>query len=146
MGCNMSQKEKPIGYWLKEADHAITHRVNRGLEKFHLIRFHWQVLNVLQENETVTQAHILNELQHFLTPEQLKEIVNDFTQKGWIIEVEHTKSAEQALQLTPRGKEAFSEILAEQQKIRMALFTGLTQEEYDTTIKVLKQLVANARK
>lgn len=142
----MSQKEKPIGYWLKEADRAITHRVNRGLEKFHLIRFHWQVLNVLQENETVTQAHILNELQHFLTPEQLKEIVNDFTQKGWLIEVEHTKSVEQGLQLTPRGKEAFSEILAELQKIRMALFTGLTQEEYDTTIKVLKQLVANARK
>jgi len=36
--------------------------------------------------------------------------------------------------------------MAKQQQTRMRLFAGLTMEDYDTAIKVLKKVVANSKK
>lgn len=77
----MTHKEKPIGYWIKEADKAITNKVNSGLKQFEITRFHWQVLNLIKENESITEGKILNILGNFINSKQLTTILDDFIQK-----------------------------------------------------------------
>lgn len=74
----MTHKEKPIGYWIKEADKAITNKVNSGLKQFVITRFHWQVLNLIKENESITEGKILNILGNFINSKQLTTILDDF--------------------------------------------------------------------
>lgn len=139
----MTHKEKPIGYWIKEADKAITNKVNSGLKQFGITRFHWQVLNLIKENESITEEKILNILGNFINSKQLTTILDDFIQKSWITDA-HQLGKSKLIQLTEKGKKAFDEIFSVQQKVRMQLFEGLTQEEYDTTINVLKTVVKNS--
>lgn len=134
----MKQKDRPIGFWLKEADRAITERVNRGLEELGLTRFHWQVINVLYENESVSRKEILDILAHFLDDIKLNQILSDFAKNEWITARKNT------VVITNKGKAAYGEVRAAQQKIRMDLFTGLTKDEYETTMKVLKKIVENS--
>lgn len=135
----MNEKEKPIGYWLKEADKLITEKVNENLAKYNLTRFHWQVLNTIKNKDAITKAEILHLLQNFIDENKLNQILDDFQKRIWIKE-------DSDIQITEEGKNAFKEILESQQQTRMQLFEGLTMEEYETTIKVLKQVVKNARK
>lgn len=65
--------------------------------------------------------------------------------KSWITDAHQLKKSK-LIQLTEKGKKAYDEILSFQQKIRLQLFEGLTQEEYDTTINVLKTVVKNSDK
>lgn len=135
----MNEKEKPIGYWLKEADKLITEKVNENLAKYNLTRFHWQVLNTIKNKDAITKAEILHLLQNFIDENKLNQILDDFQKRIWIKE-------DSDIQITEEGKNAFKEILESQQQTRVQLFEGLTMEEYETTIKVLKQVVKNARK
>lgn len=48
--------------------------------------------------------------------------------------------------LTERGEKAFQKMLNVQQNIRLRLFEGLTQEDYDRTINVLKNMIDNKAK
>lgn len=59
-------KEKPIGYWLREADKAITEKVNEGLGQFDMTRFHWQVLNVVRDEKSATEANMFHVLGRFI--------------------------------------------------------------------------------
>jgi len=129
--------EKPIGYWLREADRAITAAVDRNLLQFGLTRRHWQVLNTVGENEGIAKDEVLRLLRNFIDAFGLDEIVKDLASRNWI-------AGGERLRMTEQGKAAHAEILAAQQKIRMHLFRGVTEEEYRTTIKVLKQVAENA--
>lgn len=76
-------KEKPIGYWLREADKAITEKVNEGLGQFGMTRFHWQVLNVVRDEKSATEANMLHVLGRFIDGGQLNELLNDLLERGW---------------------------------------------------------------
>lgn len=76
-------KEKPIGYWLREADKAITEKVNEGLGQFDMTRFHWQVLNVVRDEKSATAANMLYVLGRFIDGGQLNELLNDLLERGW---------------------------------------------------------------
>lgn len=143
-GLEMNGKEKPIGYWLKAADLSITAKVNENLAQFKITRFHWQVLNTIKDHDMITKAQILGTLKNFLDENRLEEILRDFTERKWIYE--EARSGTITIQLTEEGKKAYEEILAKQQQTRMQLFAGLTMEDYETTIKVLKKVVENAKK
>lgn len=140
----MNNKEKPIGYWLRKSDESITRKVNEGLDKYDLTRFHWQVLNTVYKDESITRKTLLNLLSNFLTSSQLNEIVNDFTRKNLISSKEDSSTGEIYFQLTEKGKDAFTEIFSTQQKIRMQLFQGVTKEEYEATMKCLRKIVENS--
>ena len=141
----MSKGEKPIGYWLKEADKSISAKVNKNLEQYDLTRFHWQVLNTVYEKESITKGVIFDLLSNFFDASQLSDFLNDFIHKNWMTQVEDPALGTTVIQMTAEGKQAFTEILSAQQKTRMQLFQGVTKEEYETTIKVLKQLIDNAK-
>lgn len=141
----MDGKEKPIGYWLKEADKLITAKVNENLAKYNLTRFHWQVLNTIKNKDTVTKEEIFQLLQNFIDENQLQQILNDFSSRNWIIQREDGKLNQSFIQMTEEGNRSFKEILEAQQKTRKQLFEGLTMEDYETTIRVLKQVVENAK-
>ncbi len=141
----LGKDEKPIGYWLKEADKSISEKVNKNLELYQLTRLHWQVLNTVFEKKEMTKEAILNLLRHFVDETKLDEIIDHFVMKKWMIQRNNTESGTTTIQMTEEGQNAFHEILAAQQKTRMELFQGLTKEEYDITMKVLKKIVENAK-
>lgn len=140
----MDKGEKPIGYWLKEADKAITAAVNKHLEQYQLTRSHWQVLNSVYQNTEMTQESILQLLRNFMDESKLNEILDDFVSRKWMIAVKQLESGDTLIQMTEEGKAAFAEILSTQWQTRMRLFQGVTEEEYRTILKVLKQVVENA--
>lgn len=140
----MDKEKRPIGYWLKEADKSISAAVNKNLEQYELTRFHWQVLNTVYTKEEATKEDILNLLKNFFDSSHLSDILNDLTKKNWLTKEKNSASGITMIQMTGEGKAAFTEISATQQRTRMQLFQGITNEEYETTIKVLKQLIDNA--
>ncbi|MFF2447796.1 MarR family winged helix-turn-helix transcriptional regulator [Neobacillus sp. NPDC058068] len=140
----MSKGEKPIGYWLKEADKSISAKVNKNLEQYNLTRLHWQVLNTVYEKDEITKEAIFDLLRNFVDESYLSEILNNFTLKNWMNQLKNSESGTTLIQMTEEGKVAFTEILSTQQKTRMQLFQGITNEEYEITVKVLKQLIDNA--
>jgi|HigsolmetaAR203D_1030402.scaffolds.fasta_scaffold00611_18 DNA-binding MarR family transcriptional regulator len=140
----MEKGEKPIGYWLREADRAITEAVNRHLEQHGLTRTHWQVLNTVHDRGEASRESILQVLGNFLDESRLQEILGDFFAKQWMQPAAHPETGAAMVQMTEEGRAAFSNILATQQQTRLRLFEGVTREEYDTLIKVLKQVVKNA--
>jgi len=139
--------EKPIGYWLREADRAITEAVNRNLERHGLTRTHWQVLNTVRESDGeggIARESILELLGNFLDGARLEEILGDFYAKKWMEPAVHPDTGAGVVRMTEEGRAAFSGIFAAQQETRMRLFEGVTREEYDTLIRVLRQVVQNA--
>ena len=44
-----AHERKANRLWIKEADKAITNKVNSGLKQFEITRFHWQVLNLIKD-------------------------------------------------------------------------------------------------
>jgi len=139
----MSKNEKPIGYWLKEADKAISAKVNQNLRKFNLTRSHWQVFNTVVEKGETTKTEIIQLLHNFFDSAKLDQLIHDFVQRKWMATT--NDSDEIVIRITEEGKTAYSEILATQQKTRMQLVEGITKEEHATTIRVLKQIVANSK-
>jgi len=137
--------EKPIGYWLREADRAITAAVDRNLLQFNLTRRHWQVLNTIAEGGGIAKDDVLRLLRHFLDAFGLDEILKELDSRKWIAPDKDPEAGGERLRLTEEGKAAHAEILAAQQNIRMRLFRGVTEEEYRTVLKVLRQVAENAK-
>lgn len=110
--------------------------MNKNLVQYELTRFHWQVLNTVYVKE-VTKGTILVLLRHFLDDTRLSSILNYLTRE------KNTASGLTMIQITEEGKEAFTNISAMQHRTRMQLFQGITNDEYETTIKTLKRVVDN---
>jgi hypothetical protein len=49
-----TNSQPPVGYWLKHTDEVIANHVNQVLSNNGLTRFHWQVLNIVQEAGIIT--------------------------------------------------------------------------------------------
>jgi DNA-binding MarR family transcriptional regulator len=144
-GERMDKKEKPIGFWIKEADKSITANVNKNLEQHDLTRFHWQVFNTIYENMMITKEALSDLLSNFFGMSKLDEILTLFVRKNWINVIKNSDTGAIEVKLTEEGKREFVKIRATQLGTRKQLFRGVTNEEYETTIKVLKQLIDNAK-
>ncbi|HAM80295.1 MarR family winged helix-turn-helix transcriptional regulator [Ornithinibacillus bavariensis] len=139
----MHKGGKPIGYWLREADKSISAMVNQKLEKYNVTRSHWQVLNTVYERDRISKEDLLNLLSHFIDDSMLNEIITHFIRQNWVIEL---NAPETLISMTKEGKEVFHDIFSTQQKTRMQLFEGVSEEEYEITINVLKRIIENAKR
>lgn len=72
---------------------------------------------------------------------QLDSIFADFASRKWVTVEKGLVEEDTFIRITDEGKEAFKEIQMAQHNTRMQLFEGLTMEDYERTINVLKTIV-----
>lgn len=131
--------ERPIGYWLKRLDRLIEDAFDRVLAAEGVSRRQWQTLNVLRrapagddelgaalrpfwETDTVTVAEVAGEL----------------ARRGWV-----TRGPDGRHALTPEGEAAHAALATRVGGIRELVGRGVTEQEYRTTMDVLRRMTGN---
>ncbi|WP_124727471.1 MarR family winged helix-turn-helix transcriptional regulator [Staphylospora marina] len=139
----MKGKQKPIGWWLKEADRAITRFSAKKLQELGLNRFQWQVLNVLREQGPVPARKIHEQVKLFVDEPSFAEMLRRFAGQGWIHLSDEQDPMDQMLSLTPEGEKAHAAAWEKQRQVRERLMEGISDEEYLTVIRVLQKITEN---
>jgi DNA-binding MarR family transcriptional regulator len=130
--------ERPIGYWLKAADQAISAHVDEAQAANGVTRLEWQVLNTIREGKQRSPEQISTALHMFLDRATLDTLLARLKTRGWI-----AVGAGGEATLTEVGQRAYERILARQQEVRQQLMEGISAEDYATVLRVLKRIVAN---
>lgn len=133
-----AEPERPIGYWLKAADRAITARVDAAQRADGVTRLEWQVLNTISEGPHRSPDEIVAALHMFVDGPTLDTVLGALRDRGWIV-----ADTSGRIGLSEAGRQAHARILARQQDVRQELMRGISAEEYATVLRVLKRIVAN---
>ena len=133
-----ARAERPIGYWLKAADRAITERVDAAQRADGVTRLQWQVLNTISEGTHRSRGQIVAALHMFLDEPSLDTVLTALRSNGWIVE-----DTGGDISLTGAGRQAHARILARQEEVRQRLMRGISADDYATVLEVLKRVVAN---
>jgi hypothetical protein len=127
----METAERPLGYWIKSLDGLIETTFERALAGHGILRRHWQVMNALLRGDPPEQA-----LAPFWNDEAitLDATLGDLHAKGWL---------DDANALTGQGRAAFARVAAEVSVVRARVTAGLTDAEYQATVRTLRRMVEN---
>lgn len=136
------RKGRPIGFWLRRADQAISVSVNGALARLDLTRSHWQVLCLMKASGTASAGHLERELRDFVAASELDEILRFLEARGWLSRVAGPDGAP-LIELTQTGERGHAEALEVQTQVRQRMMRGLSAEGYQMVIRVLETTVAN---
>jgi len=136
----------PLGYWIKQVDQLLTKQIDAAQAVNGVTRTEWQVLNLLSEVQSMPRDALLKQIEIFSDAASLDKIIASLFDRGWIALVAATEQDEQALSLTEDGKQQHAKILATQKEFRQRAVQGITKNEYETVVGVLRQMVANLEK
>ncbi|MER6074372.1 MarR family winged helix-turn-helix transcriptional regulator [Streptomyces sp. NPDC001817] len=129
---------KPIGYWLNRTDKALTGYMNDMLEEFGLTRIVWQVLNLVQDAPGITDAEVLSTLAANADRDVLASAVDTVLADGWA-----DRPAPGRLSITPGGGRRLIDVAARVDAFRELSTTGISPDEYRTTVRVLERMSRN---
>ncbi len=129
--------DKPIGYWLKRGDEAITRAADELRKAQGLTRLHWQVFNVAAESKSATVQHVFETLRPFAEPFELEAVLLELEKRGWL------QREGDSLTLSEAGARAHRETLERQRQLRTRMMRGVSEDEYRTVLRVLGRMVAN---
>lgn len=130
-------QKRPIGYWLKRADALLTARIDEAQRENGLTRLEWQILNVIHDARVVHSERVVESLRPFASAFDVIGTLDSLAERSVVA------SADDAFSLTEAGEEMYERALAVQQDIRRQAFEGISEGEYDTTMRALERLVAN---
>ncbi|XSG76265.1 MarR family winged helix-turn-helix transcriptional regulator [Herpetosiphon llansteffanensis] len=141
----MNEQQKPIGYWLKEADQAITACLDRAMAQFGLSRLAWQLLNIVQQQQPVRLDSVSTISAVLADHANLRTTLAALIEHHWLTIV--TQQADVlACELTidPAAQARFADVTRLVHQQRAQLMQQITPEAYQTTLNVLAQLIKNA--
>ena len=141
----MNEQQKPIGFWLKEADQAITACLDRAVAEFGLSRLAWQLLNLVQQRQPVCLDAIPTITAVLADSADLRTTTEALIDQRWLA-VAATQTDVLACELTinPAALERLAAVTALVHGLRTQLMQQITPEDYQLTLKVLAQLIKNA--
>jgi DNA-binding MarR family transcriptional regulator len=130
--------ERPIGYWLKNLNRLIDGQFERRLGDAGLSRRQWQLLNLLVGGLR-SVPELQTELEPFLqdASDDLSDALAGLVNRGW------ADSQDNIVTLTETGQMHFSLVKAKVAEVRQALMAGISPQEYQATIDVLRRMAAN---
>ena len=131
--------ERPIGYWLKHLDRLIETAAERTFAEQELTRRHWQIMNVLRESPQ-QETGLTQAVRPFWGPGAitLDEVTGELTRRGWLTQDDTGRYA-----LTPAGQAGHAAVEQKVRGIRCTLVTGLTEQDYRDTVRVLQRMAEN---
>ena len=133
----LPETRRPIGYWIKQADAALTQAIHVAQAGNGIARFEWQVLNLIYEGDHVPEPDIEITLASFANSDGIGAALARLAGRAWIA----TSAA--GWGVTETGCHAHAQILAAQQQIRQQAMASITDDDYETTVRVLQQLAGN---
>jgi DNA-binding MarR family transcriptional regulator len=131
--------QRPIGFWLKLVDGLIDAAFDALLGEQQFSRRHWQILNLLSQ-EAATTAQIDAQLAPFLTAGEAttRPVLDDLVRRGlveWL--------ADGRASLTSQGVDTHADLSVKIADDRRRIAAGISQDEYNATIEVLRRVAVN---
>src|SRR5262249_47005418 len=104
-----------------------------------LTRRHWQVMNVLRESPQ-QEAGLTEAIRPFWGPGAitLDEVTSELTRRGWL-----TQDDTGCYALTPAARAGQAAVEQKVHGIRSTFLTGLTEQDYRGTVRVLQRMAEN---
>lgn len=132
---------RPIGYWLKRLDRAIEQCFARDLLELGMGRRQWQVLNALRE-DVRTEGEVERMLAPFWSEDSITwpELLADLQARDLV----HVRNG--IIELKPAGVVLHQQLSSKVAATRQRLTVGIAGEEYETAVRVLEQMTANAER
>lgn len=141
----MNEQQKPIGYWLKEADQAISECFDRTVTTFGLSRLGWQLLNLVQQSQTVCLASLQPITSVLADQATIRTTVEALIAQMWLTVTQYQADLlDCELTIHPAAIERLAELTSLVHGLRQQLMHQITPDEYQTTVRVLAQLIKNA--
>ena len=136
--------QRPIGFWLKLVDRLVDARFDETLDEHGVTRRQWQLLNVLGRGPA-TREVLDDALAPFLPQASAADPTSGSTTADIdeLVESDWVATSPGGFALTPRGETAFERISEVVGRIRSHVSEGLTEKEYDTTVRTLERMARN---
>lgn len=127
--------DRPLGWWLKQADVRLDAAFDRVLQGRDVDRRMWQVLASLARQPTDRSA-LTRSLAPFDEAQVVDSVLGDLAGRGWIAE------SDGVLALTPEGRREQAALAPLAGEIRRQVAEALPGEDHATLVQLLSQLVA----
>ncbi|WEO95760.1 MarR family winged helix-turn-helix transcriptional regulator [Streptomyces sp. FXJ1.172] len=132
---------QPVGYWTWAAHQAVVRHLRGALAGIDLTQPQWWVLkDIGAESAPRTRA----ELQHLLAPhldagpEEIGRAIDTLTARAWL-----TTDEAGRLHATDAGRAATRRAVEVLERVRAEIHDGIPEEEYATTLDVLRRMIRN---
>lgn len=132
---NDQDLQRPIGWWLKEADARLDAAFDAALSTAGADRRRWQVLATLRRS-AASRAAIVTSLAAFDEPAVIERVLEDLQRLGWVEE------SNTQWQLTSAGVQKHADLTPLVHSIRGQVATALPDDDYTLLIGLLARLVA----
>lgn len=141
----MNEQQKPIGFWLKEADQAISECFDQTVTTFGLSRLGWQILNLVQQAQTVRLVSVQPITSILTDSTTLRTTIEALIEQTWLtVTTYQADLLDCELAIHPAAIDRFAELTSLVHGLRQQLMRQITPDEYQTTIRVLAQMIKNA--
>jgi DNA-binding MarR family transcriptional regulator len=140
MPYNKPDANKPLGWYLKEADQLITISFEEEFDKHCITRFHWMILRILAVKKELDINLHYNDVKFFLSLDRLKGVIDNLETRGWVTSVK-----KDTYKLTEVGHKHYTEVDSAYQEKLKQMMKGISEDEYNTTVKTLNNIVLNLR-
>jgi DNA-binding MarR family transcriptional regulator len=133
--------KQPIGYWSWSAYKAVVARTRAALAGIGTTQPQWWALAQVARADTVkTRDEVSRLLRNYLDtgPGTMESEIDTIIAQGWI-----TEDAEGRLGITAEGRAFYNKAAALQDELWAERHTGISDEEYLTTLKVLQRFIHN---
>lgn len=131
--------ERPIGFWLKLVDQLIDETSVTVLDEHGVTRRQWQLLNVIAARPS-TFDELTEEVAPFISADddaELGEYIAELVESEWITVFD------ERYRMTERGTHAFERLGSVIAQLRSRMSEGVSEEEYDTTVRTLERMARN---
>ncbi|MEO5928580.1 MAG: hypothetical protein ABIR47_01495 [Candidatus Kapaibacterium sp.] len=129
--------QKPIGYWVKLTDNALTLRMNEMFGAHGITRIDWQILNIIGGESIASESYLLGTMRMHTDDETLRDAIEKLIALEWV------NRAGNGYSLTEEGRKQFDTIGSANKKFREMTAEGISPDDYQTTIAVLQRIIAN---
>lgn len=128
---------RPIGFWLKLVDRLIDEQFASTLDEHGVTRRQWQLLNVLTTEPATVDALDAAVAPFVVDGESSGEHLAELVESGWVSVSVGTYALEE------RGRAALDRLSQVVSAQRTLVTEGLTQAQYDETLRVLETMARN---
>lgn len=132
------ESNKPIGWYLKEADKRITAFLEDEFSDLSISRYQWMIMQRIATAGSIDTWQYFQELKAHITVQQYGEIIQSMTERGWI-----SVSGEDQRVFTAAGEEAYQQIGQLLQERNARMLHGISEEEYKLMLSVLNRIIEN---
>ncbi|WP_040336999.1 hypothetical protein [Candidatus Blastococcus massiliensis] len=130
--------ERPIGWWVKRLDALLEEAVDSVVAGEGLTRRHWQVLHALAEGVEQESDVVASPAD---VPDDAPAVLADLADRGWV-----DRPRAGVVRLTGDGVAAHDRVSRAVGRVRRHTADGLSRQEYERTILVLRRMVENVER